>query len=418
MPSSKVNSIRPSSSTSPSGTQHGGVLVQPAPQLDAEVDEGDLQDGEQGQHATAPGPLVRRAAEAAHGEVADVRDEEERRGRQPGVPTPEHTPGQPPPQHPDEQRDRHEQHADLGARPGQAVPAEGVLAREQIQRRRQRRDGEGQVGDPGRRGVEVEHPHGFALALVGRREDEGEQDEHGHPGDRWRCRGSGSPASPSSPLVRRSLVGPRSSRCSRLVLDERAERQRAPGAEDDGEHGDEPCPGPAVRDRLLGAERCFDRSGCSDQNRRHHWEQEQREQCLPPSCTSGEAAVERTNGRQRHRGRHPRDQQEEHAGRAGSRRCTARPPAPAARPARTASSTARAAALPQNSADGSDAGDVQGVEGTVLALDGERALYEQQQRERRRQHDQTRSDSPHQRRCRRWRSRTSPSRRRRTGAPG
>ena len=81
------------------------------------------------------------------------------------------------------------------------------------------------------------------------------------------------------------------SMCSRLVLDERAESQRAAGAEDGGEDGDEPRPGPAVGDRFLDAERCFDRSGCSDQNRRHHWEQQQREQRLPPPGTSSEATV-------------------------------------------------------------------------------------------------------------------------------
>ena len=115
------------------GPEHARLLVEAAPQLDAEVHERDLQHGEQGQHRRALGPLLRRAAEAAHGEVADVRDEEERRGGESGVPPPEHAPGEPAPQHPDDERDAHEQHADLGAGAGEAVPAERVLAGEEVQ---------------------------------------------------------------------------------------------------------------------------------------------------------------------------------------------------------------------------------------------------------------------------------------------
>ena len=54
--------------------------------------------------------------------------------------------------------------------------------------------------------------------------------------------------------------------------------------------------------------------------------------------------------------------------------------------------------MPQNSADGRDAGDAQGVERAVLVFDGERALHEQEQAEQRRQHDQARGDPAHQRR--------------------
>ena len=42
-----------------------------------------------------------------------------------------------------------------------------------------------------------------------------------------------------------------------------------------------PDPGPALVDRrTTGAERRFRRPGCTDQDRRHHREQQQREQCL------------------------------------------------------------------------------------------------------------------------------------------
>ena len=50
----------------------------------------------------------------------------------------------------DDERDAHEQHADLGAGAGEAIPAERVLAGEQVGRRRQGGDDEGQVGQPGR----------------------------------------------------------------------------------------------------------------------------------------------------------------------------------------------------------------------------------------------------------------------------
>ena len=82
-----------------------GVLVQRAPQLHAEVHERDLEHGEQRDDRGAPGPLLVAAAEVAHGEVADVGDEQERGGGDPRVPHPERAPGEPAPQRAGEQRD-------------------------------------------------------------------------------------------------------------------------------------------------------------------------------------------------------------------------------------------------------------------------------------------------------------------------
>ena len=149
------------------GAQHRRLLVQAAPQLHAEVHERDLEHGEQGEHGAAPGPLLVAAAEAAHREVADVGDEQERRGGQAGVPLPEHAPRQAAPQRPGDERDAHEQHADLGAGAGEAVPRRASALPEQVDRRGDGGDDEGEVGEPRRRDVDVEDAH--RLALVRRR---------------------------------------------------------------------------------------------------------------------------------------------------------------------------------------------------------------------------------------------------------
>ena len=100
MPSNSVNSISPSSLTSPSGRNTLASWWRLRHSSTLKCTSGISSTASR---ASTPLRLARcswRAAEAAHGEVADVRDEEERRGGEPGVPLPEHAPREPAPQHP------------------------------------------------------------------------------------------------------------------------------------------------------------------------------------------------------------------------------------------------------------------------------------------------------------------------------
>ena len=66
---------------------------------------GITQHGEQADHRGALGPLMVRAVESAHGEIADVGDEEQCRRGQAGVPLPEDAPGESAPERSDDQRE-------------------------------------------------------------------------------------------------------------------------------------------------------------------------------------------------------------------------------------------------------------------------------------------------------------------------
>src|SRR6056297_5140 len=85
-------------------------------------------------------------------------------------------------------------------------------------------------------------------------------------------------------------------------VDQRPELQGSADTEGHGEDDQQAHPGPAVRhQRTCRAERCFERSCCSDQDGRHRWEREQREQRLATREPCGKASVQGT-----HRGEHAR----------------------------------------------------------------------------------------------------------------
>ena len=149
-------------------------------------------------------------------------------------------------------------------------------------------DDERQVGQPdrrarGRRGCAPTRSWSRSAGEKPRpkRDEPGDADERGDA-EQARRVGAGGRAVDG----RRGGRGPILSSCRStclLFVDQRPEGQRTPDTEGDGEHGEQADPGPAVRDRRpAGAERRFDRSGCSDQDGRHHREQEQREQRLAP----------------------------------------------------------------------------------------------------------------------------------------
>ena len=145
---------------------HALLLVQWAPPLHAEVHQGHLQRGQQGDDGAAPSALLVGATEAAHREVTDVGDEKERRGGEARIPGPEDAPRDAAPQAAADQRDTHEQHPDLGAGPGDAVPGEAAGLLHQIREAAEPGDREGQIGEPGRRHVDVEDANAGLLRGV------------------------------------------------------------------------------------------------------------------------------------------------------------------------------------------------------------------------------------------------------------
>src|SRR5262245_572095 len=113
------------------------------------------------------------------GEVADVDQEQDGRGREPRVPGPPRPPHGLSPQHPERDRERREQHADLGR--GRRDPVPPRLLRLQVRDARDEQDEERQVREPCRRNVHVHDALDLALDRVGRRDHER---EHGRGRER------------------------------------------------------------------------------------------------------------------------------------------------------------------------------------------------------------------------------------------
>ena len=74
MPTNSVNSISPFELDVAVGAEHARLLVEAAPQLDAEVHERDLQHGEQGEHRRGACPAAVGPAEAACSEYMFLDD--------------------------------------------------------------------------------------------------------------------------------------------------------------------------------------------------------------------------------------------------------------------------------------------------------------------------------------------------------
>ena len=114
----------------------------------------------------------------AQREVAEVEEEEDGRRDEPGVPRPPDAPDRPAPQRAQHERERGEQHPELGGRAGEAVPDHRAGPGPEEQGGRERRDPERQVGEPRRGDVEVHEPLRFLLGRVRGRTPEAEQPEH------------------------------------------------------------------------------------------------------------------------------------------------------------------------------------------------------------------------------------------------
>ena len=117
------------------GVEHRGLLVQAPPQANAPVHERDLHHRDQSEHGTAFRALFVAATEPTDRQVADVGDEEQRGGREAGIPLPEDAPGESTPHRTDCERDRDECDTDLGAGTRGTVPSERLLLGEEVHRR-------------------------------------------------------------------------------------------------------------------------------------------------------------------------------------------------------------------------------------------------------------------------------------------
>ena len=280
--------------------------------------------------------------------------------------------------------------ADLGDCAGETVPAERVLLREEVHARGDRGDDERQVGDPDRRHMDVQQPHGLALVDVGRREAEPEQRRASPSRRSWRFRVArvavsrgprrvaesavvgrlGSVVVMSIPAFAAGVIG--------SFVDQRAEGEGTADTERNGEDRQQADPRPAVRQ--LRHRRCRARirplvvapirtgatagsvSSGSSVSR--------------PVNPAAKASVQRTDrGEPARRGDHGCD--EEHS----TVRRIVSPYRQTAANNSTTSSTSSCSAEPDRLAEkdrpGVDAGHAQRVERTIIGLDRERALHEQ-----------------------------------------
>ena len=273
-------------------------------------------------------------------------------------------PHRPAPQRAEHQRQPGEQHADLGRRAGERSQAGERVRGQQVERGGERGHAEGEVGDPGRRDVEVHEPDG--VALLRRRASETQQPEHHErrPGDR-------ASRPPSTAVARRrrprphasSNSGPKASTAHRHV-----DHSRTRPASCTHGHASDGAPSSAasqarVAPSMTGATTGSTSRGSSvsrdPQARREHavhgtggGEPDGRGQARPPPAPPG-------RGGARRRGRRPRTRAPPR-GRGAGRRWP--------RPSR------RKTAAP------SRPDEAKGVAGPVLALDGEGPGDRQQRR--------------------------------------
>ena len=109
------------------------------------------------------GPRFGRGGDAAQRQVAEVEEEEHRGGDEARVPRPPDAPHRASPQRAEDERERGEDHAELGGGAGDPVPDRGPGAGPQPERRPERGDAEREVRDPRRGHVQVHEPLGVAL---------------------------------------------------------------------------------------------------------------------------------------------------------------------------------------------------------------------------------------------------------------
>src|SRR5579872_672220 len=155
---------------------HRRRLVHAAPPRHREVDDRDVEEGDErgdGGPSRHGGGIAGHAAES---QVAEVEHEEEGRGREEGVPRPPHAPAGPAPDRARHEGEAGEDDAGLGRGPRQAVEAGVARPRPEIEQAGERRHPVGEEGHPRHRRVDVEEADEVAEALRLRRHPQAEPD--------------------------------------------------------------------------------------------------------------------------------------------------------------------------------------------------------------------------------------------------
>lgn len=150
--------------------EDGGTLVQRVPPVDRELDDRQVDGPHQCQDRGGAGPARRVLEGVVQGDIAQIQEEEDEDGGEPGVPDPPRAPHRLAPQGTGNQRDGGEDGAGgRGGAPGDlgqgVAPDQGHEAG----------DGDGGIGEgrhPGGGHVDEDDPVGLALLVVGGRHDE------------------------------------------------------------------------------------------------------------------------------------------------------------------------------------------------------------------------------------------------------
>ena len=158
-------------------------LVQAAPPLNAEVDDRDIDRGNDPDDRGTRRATLGIIGQAAEQQVADVQRQQQRRGRQARIlPLPVDAPDRSAPHHPAPDGEGGEHDADLGA--GQRDRVEAQIALPEPADARQRGHAEGEVRKPRRCDVRVHDPLRVALVPIRRNDEERHQGDRDHRHER------------------------------------------------------------------------------------------------------------------------------------------------------------------------------------------------------------------------------------------
>src|SRR5438270_1556508 len=165
--------------------QEGGPLVQRPPPVHRVVDDGNVDRGHQAADGRARRPASGLARHPAQGEVPEEEGEQQRRGREAGVPGPPHAPGRAPPDRARDQGQGCEHDTDLGRHAREEIPPPPAPAPTDVQETGQHGHAEGDLAHGGDGGVDVDQADQLSLHHVGRRRPQSE-----HHGARQRHQGA------------------------------------------------------------------------------------------------------------------------------------------------------------------------------------------------------------------------------------
>ncbi len=268
------------------GIEDGRLLVQRAPPLHREVDDRDVDERDERGDRVA----LRRCRSGRRSGCVAARGSRGRgrRGRPCVTSRASHAHQMPqtgrPHSEPEHERERGEQHPELGGRAGEAVPDHRAGPGPEEQGGRERGDPEREVGEPRRGDVEVHEPLRFLLGRVLGRTPEAEQPEHRQRDER------GPPEDAARASGRADDPG------SSCLLPQWSEGQHA-------DRGVEHCEDAQQRDPRPRVSRCpfetiLEGPGRPEHDRCEHRKQKQRQQRLAEPEPGSEHAVEGTGGSQ------------------------------------------------------------------------------------------------------------------------